>query len=142
MTKAGPPSCGGIFSKRVISVAVMSHMPARALAVLRENKHHDLRNIDGRSVSREEARKIISSKYQVSEEIHQEGCRLRESGPQLNDVRHYYVPSPLSHVPGRQQNYICHSDQGVTVNKCVRKINCECCRNLFAINDDSLCYNQ
>jgi transposase len=35
--------------------AVMSHMSARVLAVLREDKPYEIRDIDGRSVSREEA---------------------------------------------------------------------------------------
>jgi len=52
--------------------AVMSHMSARVLAVLREDKPYELRDIDGRSISREEARKIILSKYKVPEEIRRE----------------------------------------------------------------------
>ena len=52
--------------------AVMSHMSARILAVLREDKPYDLRDMDGRPVTREEARRIILSKYQVPEEIRRE----------------------------------------------------------------------
>ena len=49
--------------------AVMSHMGARVLAVLRENKPYELRDIEGRLISKEEARSLILSRYQVPEEI-------------------------------------------------------------------------
>ena len=60
--------------------AVMSHMSARVLAVLREDKPYELRDIDGRTVSREEARKIILLKYQVPEEIRRERRRHKTLG--------------------------------------------------------------
>jgi hypothetical protein len=60
--------------------AVMSHMSARILAVLREDKPYDLRDMDGRPVSREEARKIILSKYQVPEEIRRERRNRKTPG--------------------------------------------------------------
>ena len=60
--------------------AVMSHMSARVLAVLREDKPYELRDIDGRIVSPEEARKIILSKYQVPEEIRKERRRRKAPG--------------------------------------------------------------
>jgi transposase len=60
--------------------AVMSHLSARVLAVLREDKPYQLRDIDGRSVSREEARIIILSKYKVPEEIRNERRRCKTSG--------------------------------------------------------------
>lgn len=60
--------------------AVMSHMSARVLAVLREDKTYVLRDIDGRIVSTEEARKIILSKYQVPEEIRKEKRRRKTPG--------------------------------------------------------------
>jgi hypothetical protein len=60
--------------------AVMSHLSARVLAVLREDKPYKLRDIDGRSVSHEEARKIILSKYQVPEEIRKERRRRNTPG--------------------------------------------------------------
>jgi len=49
--------------------AVMSHMAGRVLAVLREDKPYELRDIDGRPVTREEARKLILMRYQVPAEI-------------------------------------------------------------------------
>jgi len=57
--------------------AVMSHLSARILAVLREDKPYVIRNTDGRPVSFEEARKIILSKYQVPEEIRKERRRRK-----------------------------------------------------------------
>jgi len=60
--------------------AVMSHMSARVLAVLREDKPYELLDIDGNSVSREEARKIILAKYQVPEEIRKERRRRKTLG--------------------------------------------------------------
>jgi len=60
--------------------AVMSHMSARVLAVLREDKPYELRDKDGRPVSREEARKIILTRYQVPEEIRRERRRRKTAG--------------------------------------------------------------
>ena len=60
--------------------AVMSHLSARILAVLREDKSYVLRDIDGKPVSHEEARKIILSKYQVPEEIRRERRRRKTLG--------------------------------------------------------------
>ncbi|MFC2032234.1 transposase [Chloroflexota bacterium] len=60
--------------------AVMSHMSARVLAVLREDKPYEIRDIDGSIVSREEAKRIILSKYQVPEEIRRERWRRETPG--------------------------------------------------------------
>lgn len=60
--------------------AVMSHLSARVLAVLREDKPYVLRDIDGRLVSPEEARKIILAKYKVPEEIRKERRRRKTPG--------------------------------------------------------------
>jgi len=72
----------------------MSHMSARVLAVIREDKPYELRDIDGRTISREEAGKIILSKYQVSEEIHRERRRHKTLGsPRLQKkLREMLVP--------------------------------------------------
>ncbi len=55
-------------------------MSARVLAVLREDKPYELLDIDGSSVSREEGREIILSKYQVPEEIRRERRRRKTPG--------------------------------------------------------------
>ena len=52
--------------------AIMSHLSARVLAVLREDKPYELRDIDGRLVTWQEARNIILAKYQVPESVRRE----------------------------------------------------------------------
>ena len=60
--------------------AVMSHIGSRILAVLRENKPYELRDIQGRPVTWEEARRLILSNYHVPEEIKQERRRRKNIG--------------------------------------------------------------
>jgi len=57
--------------------AVMSHMGARVLAVLREDKPYELRDMQGKPITREEARKLILSNFQVPEEIKQDRRRRK-----------------------------------------------------------------
>jgi transposase len=57
--------------------AVMSHMGARVLAVLRNNKPYELRDIQGRPVTGGEARKIILANFQVPDEIKRERRRRK-----------------------------------------------------------------
>jgi hypothetical protein len=57
--------------------AVMSHIGARVLAVLREDRPYELRDIDGRPMTREEARRLILLNYQVPDEIKRERRRRR-----------------------------------------------------------------
>jgi transposase len=49
--------------------AVMSHLGARVLKVLLEDRPYDLRDINGSSVTRDHARRLILAEYQVSEDI-------------------------------------------------------------------------
>ena len=58
--------------------AVMSHIGARVLAVIREDRPYELRDIDGRPLTREEVRKLILLKYQVPEEIKRERRRRKQ----------------------------------------------------------------
>lgn len=53
----------------------MSHLGARILAVLREERPYELRDTQGNRISREEARRLILSKYKVPEEIRRERRR-------------------------------------------------------------------
>jgi predicted Holliday junction resolvase-like endonuclease len=55
--------------------AVMSHLGARVLKVLLEDRPYELRDIDGNSVTRDRARRLILTKYQVSEDIRKERRR-------------------------------------------------------------------
>jgi hypothetical protein len=49
--------------------AVMSHIGARTLAVLRDDKPYELRDTKGNPITWEEARKLVLANYQVPEEI-------------------------------------------------------------------------
>jgi len=64
--------------------AVMSHIGARVLAVLREDRPYELRDIDGRPITREEARRLILLNYQVPEEIKRERRRRQLKLLKLN----------------------------------------------------------
>jgi len=55
--------------------AVMSHLGARLLRVLKEDTPYVLRDIEGNSISREEAKRLIISKYRVSEDVRRERRR-------------------------------------------------------------------
>ncbi len=60
--------------------AVMSHIGARILAVLQENKPYELRDIQGRPITWDDARQLILTNYQVPEEIKQERRRRKTTG--------------------------------------------------------------
>jgi len=64
--------------------AVMSHLGARVFAVLKENRPYELRDIDGNPISKDNARRLILSKYQVPEEIRRERRRRNPKG--INSV--------------------------------------------------------
>jgi len=55
--------------------AVMSHLGARALAVLKEGRPYELRNVAGKPIDKNEAKKLILSQYHVSETIRRERRR-------------------------------------------------------------------
>ena len=55
--------------------AVMSHLGARVLTVLKEGRLYELRDIEGNPISKEHARKLILAKYHVSEDIRRERRR-------------------------------------------------------------------
>jgi transposase len=57
--------------------AVMSHMGARVLAVLRDNKRYELRDIHGRPITAGEAREIILANFQIPDEIKRERRRRK-----------------------------------------------------------------
>jgi transposase len=102
MTKAGPsimrmalfqsgdigrrwdPQMAAIYYKQMVSHgknhkqalgAVMTHLGARVLKVLLEDRPYELRDIDGKSVTRDYAKELILTKYHVSEEIRRERRR-------------------------------------------------------------------
>ena len=60
--------------------AVMSHIGARILSVLRENRPYELRDVQGKPITWKDARKMILLNYQVPEEIRRERRRRRTLG--------------------------------------------------------------
>jgi len=60
--------------------AVMSHIGARVLAVLQENRPYELRDTQGNPITWEEARKLVLTNYQVPEEIKQARRRQTTEG--------------------------------------------------------------
>jgi len=55
--------------------AVMSHLGARVLAVLKEDRPYELRELDGKPISRDDAKRLILSEYHVPEDIRRERRR-------------------------------------------------------------------
>ena len=55
--------------------AVMSHLGARVFAVLKEDRPYELRDTEGKPISKDDARRLILSKYQVPEDIRRERRR-------------------------------------------------------------------
>jgi transposase len=55
--------------------AVMSHLGARVLRVLKEDRPYELRNVEGKSIDKNEAKKLILSQYHVSEAVRRERRR-------------------------------------------------------------------
>ena len=55
--------------------AVMSHLGARVLRVLKEDRPYEIRDLEGKTVDKNEAKRLILSRYHVSEEIRRERRR-------------------------------------------------------------------
>jgi transposase len=55
--------------------AVMSHLGARMLRVLKENRPYEIRDLEGKSIDKNEAKRLILSRYHVSEEVRRERRR-------------------------------------------------------------------
>ncbi len=62
--------------------AVMSHLTARILAVRREGRPYELRDIEGNPITKKDARQIILSEYQVPEDIRRQ--RRRRNRPKTS----------------------------------------------------------
>lgn len=67
--------------------AVMSHLGARILTVLRENRPYELRDTQGKAISKDEARKLILSEYKVPEEIRRQRRRRNSKKPVSSKVK-------------------------------------------------------
>jgi len=57
--------------------AVMSHIAARIFAVLGEDRPYELRDTEGKPISKMAARALILAKYQVPQKIRQERRRSK-----------------------------------------------------------------
>ena len=55
--------------------AVMSHLGARVLRVLKEDRPYEIRDLEGKSIDKNEAKGLILSQYHVSEEVRRERRR-------------------------------------------------------------------
>jgi len=55
--------------------AVMSHLGARVLRVLQDDRPYEIRDLEGKSIMKDEAKRLILSQYCVSEEIRRERRR-------------------------------------------------------------------
>jgi transposase len=55
--------------------AVMSHLGARVLRVLKEDRPYKTRDLEGRLIDKNEAKRLILSQYHVSEEVRRERRR-------------------------------------------------------------------
>jgi hypothetical protein len=61
----------------------MSHLGARVLKVLKEDRPYEIRDTDGHPISKDEAKRLILEKYHVSEEIRQERRRRNNKSRQI-----------------------------------------------------------
>jgi len=69
--------------------AVMSHLGARILTVLKENRPYEIRDIDGKPMIKELARRLIVSKYRVPEEIRRERRRRNSKADKKRETASY-----------------------------------------------------
>ena len=67
--------------------AVMSHLGARILAVLREDRPYELQDIHGQPISKKEAVELIQLEYQVTELIRQARRRRKSNEGRLTGRR-------------------------------------------------------
>ena len=90
--------------------AVMSHLGARILTVLRENRPYELRDIHGRPINNKDAIRLIQLEYQVPELIRQ--VRRRRNSNKGRSIDHrtreaaeapqsgLFIPPPMTSLPG------------------------------------------
>jgi len=84
--------------------AVMSHLGARIIAVLKEDKPYDLRDNQGRSITLKEAKELIFREYTVSAETRQARRRRKSNAGRGIDSRmHDAAEAPQSGLPPSPQ---------------------------------------
>lgn len=69
--------------------AVMSHLGARVWKVLLEDKPYELRDIDGKPITRSDARRLILTKYHVPEDIRRERRRRNSKSDKIRETVTY-----------------------------------------------------
>jgi hypothetical protein len=82
--------------------AVMSHLGARVLRVLKEDRPYELRDAEGKPIDKSEAKKLILSQYHVSEDVRRErrrrnskaGKRRETASPRTNEAAK--APQPVN----------------------------------------------
>jgi hypothetical protein len=64
--------------------AVMSHLGARVLRMLKEGRPYEIRDLEGKSINKDEAKRLILSQYYVSEEVRRDrqrrNTKMRRNG--------------------------------------------------------------
>jgi transposase len=66
--------------------AVMSHLGARVLRVLKEDRPYEIRDLEGESINKSEAKRLILSQYYVSEEVRRERRRRNTKGKGIGEA--------------------------------------------------------
>ena len=95
--------------------AVMSHLGARVLSVLRDNRPYELRDVQGKPIGWEAARRLVLLNFQVPEEVKRDRRRRRTIGDRLARTKREMVArrvreaaeapqSAIAASPGNQSN--------------------------------------
>jgi len=95
--------------------AVMSHLGARVLAVLRDDKPYELRDIEGKPITWEDARRLILLNYQVPEQIKQDRRRrgtLRNSSQKPSRKRREMVARRVHEAAEAPQSVVTTASPG------------------------------
>jgi len=95
--------------------AVMSHIGARILAVLRDDKPYELRDTEGNLITWRDARRLILSKYQIPEEIRRDRRRrgtLKTSGQQPSRKRREMVARRVHEAAEAPQSVVATASPG------------------------------
>jgi hypothetical protein len=88
--------------------AVMSHLGARILAVLQENRPYEIRDIEGRPLSRRAAMDLVRSSYTVPESVRKVRRRRKSNEGRPTDHRTHEAaraPQPGSLLPPQKTVY-------------------------------------
>jgi transposase len=98
--------------------AVMSHLGARVLSVLRKNEPYELRDTQGNPITQEEARRLILSDFQVPEEIRRERrrCKTTDNPVKARRKRREMVTNRVHEAAEAPQPVVATSSPGNQFN--------------------------